>query len=73
MHSVKKVSLRDFLTKEEIQEAKGLKTAKRICETITKPNITRINKALGQKNDPLYMAYMIEYALSVNEEPTPSI
>ena len=36
---------------------------KRIRDEIIKPNIDRINKALGQENDPDYLAYAVEYSM----------
>lgn len=36
---------------------------RRCMEELVKPNMERINKSLGQENDPSYLAYMIEYAM----------
>ena len=67
----KTVSLSDFLTEAEIRKAVRLYRQhgpsgalnKVLTEEIISPNITRINKALGQENDPRYLAYAIEYAI----------
>lgn len=69
----KRVLLKDFLTEEEIVAATKLyrqwrntgKTATMICDEIIQPNIARINKALGQENDPKYLAYLVEYSCTM--------
>lgn len=65
----KQVSLSDFLLPKELDRVKALwsshkddgKFVHRVCEDIIRPNIDRIDEALGQKNDPMYLAYMVEY------------
>lgn len=44
--------------------------ARSICEQIIDPNIDRINKQLGQDSDPLYLAYLTEYACVRAYKPT---
>ena len=66
------VSLTDFLTKEQIQQAKKIfdkeKTpTKTICGEIIKPNLTKINQKLGQENDPMYLSYACEYIFGLNK------
>lgn len=61
---MKKVTLPDFLTDREIRLAMSIGNARDICEQIIKPSIARIDRDLGQKNDPMYLAYAVEYALS---------
>ena len=61
----KQVTIQDFLTDREIRRALELRDARRICEEIIKPSIARINRALGQENDPMYLAYVVEYAISL--------
>jgi len=61
---MKKVTLPDFLTDREIGLALSLGNARDICEQVIKPSIARIDRDLGQKNDPMYLAYVVEYALS---------
>jgi hypothetical protein len=61
----KRIAITDFLTEREIRRAQELKDARRICEEIIKPSIGRINRALGQENDPMYLAYMVEYVISL--------
>jgi hypothetical protein len=62
---MKRITLKDFLTDREIRRAAQLKDAKKIHDEIIRPSIARINRALGQENDPMYLAYMVEYAVSV--------
>lgn len=66
---MKQVSIGDFLTDREINLAIRLKTARAICDEIIKPNIQRINRALGQENDPMYLAYAVEYAVTKFKKP----
>jgi hypothetical protein len=61
---MKKVTLLDFLTPAEIEEARKMKSASEIKRKIIDPNLRRINAALGQQNDPMYLAYMVEYVLT---------
>lgn len=58
------VSITEFLTPAQIKEVMHLKTAKPICDSVIRPNIAEINRKLGQENDPMYLAYMVEYVLS---------
>lgn len=71
------VRITDFLTPEEIQvaitmhralERQGIwgtrGFARSFATQVIQPNIDRINKALGQENDPMYWAYMVEYILN---------
>lgn len=60
---MKMIKLSDFLTQVQIKRAIELKTAKEICREIVLPNIKTINKLLEQENDPMYLAYAIEYAI----------
>jgi hypothetical protein len=67
---MKTVTINDFLTDAEINQAIRLyQTAqpgtfnKLLSEQIIVPNLERINQALGQENDPHYLAYMVEYVL----------
>lgn len=52
-----------FLTEEEIAKAIRLRNAASIKRYIIEPNIKRINETLGQENDPMYLAYAVEYAI----------
>jgi len=58
------IELEDFLTKEEISLAFSLENAAAIEEKITRPQIKRINETIGQENDPLYMAYLVEFLIA---------
>lgn len=69
----KSVTLDQFLTPEEIMLAAQMwrgpftndsrSFAQKVCDEIIKPNMERIDKALGQENDPMYLAYCVEYVL----------
>lgn len=68
------VTLDQFLTAQEIKQAfrmllrSKLNDSERIkylVDKITGPNIDRINKALGQENDPQYLAYAIIYCFNL--------
>jgi hypothetical protein len=69
---MKMVAVADFLTPEEIERAIKLYRAVdrpqyfagRCRDEIIAPVIDRINEDLGQENDPSYLAYAVEYALS---------
>ena len=41
--------------------------ASRCASEIIEPNIEEINKVSGQANDPLYLAYLCEYAFQEAE------
>lgn len=64
-----KVSLADFLTDEELSRIRQMWINRasdrafhvQVLGTIIKPNMERINKAIGQANDADYLAYLIEY------------
>lgn len=66
------MTIGQILTDAEIQQAfelyrnDPLNFHARVLEEIVKPNMERINKALGplgQLNDPDYIAYAIEYVM----------
>lgn len=57
-------SVRQFLTPEQITLAKRLgDDAKQIRTLVIQPNIEVINQKLGQKNDPMYLSYLVVYLL----------
>ena len=66
---MKTVTLGQILNEELInesiklyQELKDTGTfAKVLKEKIIEPRIEEINKALGQENDPMYLAYVVEH------------
>lgn len=60
---MKYTTLSHLLTDREIRQAIKLEHARDICEKIIKPNIERIDRDTGQKNDPMYLAYLVEYAI----------
>lgn len=57
------IHLHDFLTEDEIVVARSIKTAKEVKDKVILPNIERINRALGQENDPMFMAYLTQYLI----------
>lgn len=67
---MKKVTLGEFLTREEIElimerfDSGDPNFRLWVKENIIKPNLDRINLQLGQENDPDYLSYMIEYVFS---------
>ena len=69
MSTQKTVTIGQFLSDDEIKRAfKYKENAKEICEHIIKPNIDKINRKLGQENDPMYLAYMVQYALTLSSK-----
>lgn len=66
------ITLDQMLTPAEIDRAFVLyetlagtgKFAATIDAEILTPNMERINAALGQKNDPRYLAYAVEFVIS---------
>jgi hypothetical protein len=68
---IKTASIADFLNEEEMKLAismyrnpvLGKTFASRIRDELIDPNMDRINCSLGQENDPLYLAYAIEYVM----------
>lgn len=62
---MRKITIEQFLTKEQIQKAIDLKKAKDIFKEIIEPNISEINKKIGQENDAMYLSYMVEYVVSL--------
>jgi hypothetical protein len=52
------------LTANEIALAVTLKDRVLVRDEIIKPNMTRINAALGQENDADYLAYAVEYVMN---------
>jgi hypothetical protein len=74
---MKTMTIDQFLLPAEIDRAaelyKTLAGTGRFAATvdveIIAPNIARINKALGQENDPRYLAYAVEYVfIQLNQQ-----
>lgn len=68
----KKAAIRDFLTSEQIEKAQLVyRTAsssqlhKWLVDQVIRPNMAEINRKLGQENDADYLAYAVEYALTM--------
>lgn len=68
---MRRVTLGDFLTDAELLQAITLADRRQIRDLIIKPNIERINLALGQENDPDYLAYAVVYSLSARRSAPP--
>lgn len=72
---MKSITIDQILTAKEIAQAQRLYRtlggtrhfARAVKEKLIEPNMERINKALGQENDPMYLAYCIEHVL--NQQP----
>ena len=60
---MKSITLADFLTDAELALAAGLGDRKAVRDQIIIPNMSRINTALGQENDPNYLSYAVEYIM----------
>jgi hypothetical protein len=58
------ITLGEMLTDAELLLAVRLNDRQKIRDQIITPNIDRINKSLGQENDPDYLAYAVAYSLS---------
>lgn len=63
MSNYRAMSLTDFLTAEELDEAVKLGSRKEVLDKIIQPNMERINKQLGQDNDARYLSYAVEYVM----------
>jgi hypothetical protein len=62
----RKVCLGDFMSEEMLKLAFDIGPKhKFLMEQVVIPNLKEINRKLGQKNDPAYIAYMIVYALEL--------
>jgi hypothetical protein len=68
---MKSVTLPDFLTEEQIQQALELfkkaapgTFAAECARQIIEPNLQEINRKLGRENDPRYLAYACEFVFN---------
>lgn len=59
----KSIKLGSVFTEKQLADAIEQGTAANICEKVVRPNIEEINKKIGQQCDPMYISYMLEYAL----------
>ena len=66
----RRITIDMFLTHEEVALAQKMYRDspntfhKDFMEQVIVPNIDRINAALGQENDPGYLAYAVEYVMA---------
>lgn len=71
---MKTIVISDFLTQAQISESLRLfeemekeksihKYAQKLADEVMTPALPVINQKLGQENDPLYLAYCVEYAI----------
>lgn len=75
---MKVISIVDFLTESEIRKAKALYDtadegtfARRCDEEIIRPVLPRINAALGQENEPRYLAYAVQHVFNQSRRLKP--
>lgn len=69
---MKQVTINHFLTDREIGQAARLygrvdNFAEEVRKRIIEPNIERINRELGQENEPRFLAYVVEYVMMEEE------
>ena len=64
------ITIGDFLTDAEIKKVQKMyrtlpshEFTHAVCEQVIKPQMARINKALGQENDALYLSYAVQYVM----------
>ena len=71
--TTRSITLPDFLTSAQIRECvKIAKIARRehksiataVADAVIRPNMQAINGKLGQQNDPMYLAFAVEYVLT---------
>lgn len=55
------ITLPDFLTEAQLNRAQQCKSAKEVKEKVIEPAIEEIDRRLGQQNDPMCLAYMVEH------------
>ncbi len=69
MGDIRKVTIGEFLTEEQIKQAVAIfaanpsTPARELCDRLIRPNLKEINRKLGQENDPMYLAYAVEYVI----------
>jgi len=70
---MKQVALTDFLTKRELCQITELSASLSpmsaefvdlVEQKFILPNMARINRALGQENDPRYLSYAVAFVFS---------
>jgi hypothetical protein len=67
---MKTIQIKDFLSTVQQRRAVAIYKSKppnlhrELLEKVIVPNMAEINRKLGQENDPSYLAYAVEYALS---------
>jgi hypothetical protein len=68
----KTITIGDLLTDKELPKVSRLYVqlkdtgtfARTVCDTYIRPKMTAINRLTGQDNDPMYLAYAVEHAMS---------
>ena len=63
---IRTLTLYDFLTDREVKRAIKLGNRVKVRDELIIPNMERINKALGQENDPDYLSYAVEYVMTTS-------
>ena len=61
---MKQMTIFDFLTEAEVEQAAKLCDRIAVRDQLIAPNMERINKALGQENDPDYLSFCVEYVMT---------
>lgn len=71
---MKQANIGDILSEKEyktcvelIKTCSSYDKCKQIARLVIGPKIEEINQKLGQRNDPLYLAYAIVYAIEVKD------
>ncbi|RDJ35099.1 MAG: hypothetical protein DWQ19_09705 [Crenarchaeota archaeon] len=73
---MKDITINDFLSVPQIKAAwkiyqeSPMGFARKCADEVIGPNIKKINKRLGQQNDPLFLAYLCEHAFNEYKEAT---
>lgn len=69
---MKQITIKDFMTDEMVDKAIHLYRTSHSRHLalvgLLKPHMADINRKLGQENDVDYLAYAVEYAISVAED-----
>ena len=69
---MREMKINDFMTDDMVDEAIRLYRTSRsrhlALVELLKPHMADIDRKVGQKNDVNYLAYAVEYAISVAEE-----
>ncbi len=63
--ATKMVRIGDFVTDSMMQQIRAIgPDARRLEAEVVRPNMAEIDRKLGQKNDPTFIAYMLVFAIN---------